>query len=115
MGQEIRTAYPEQHTCAECDTKFNCRSCHLPQNLVNKFENCIKIKNPFHNQNFAELHHVDCSQEFLHFCKEECVAEFYHYVLVVRIVLEIFKESDETYNDSNETSENTLILPWARQ
>lgn len=117
MGQEIRSDYPEEHTCIECGNKFTCRTCHLPQNLVNKFANCLKITNPFYGSNFTQLQHVDCNQETLHFCKEECLIEFYNYMIMVRVVIEIFNGVEETLNEKNNEKAEDLIpvLPWAHQ
>lgn len=117
MGQEIRTDFPEEHTCTECGHKFNCRTCHLPPNLVNKFENCLKITNPFHGENYAHFQHVDSSKPTLHFCKEECLVEFYQYMMMVKIVIDIFNGVDEALNDKNNEKVEDLIpvLPWAHQ
>lgn len=118
MGQEMPFESSGEHTCTECSETFQCRACHMPSNMINKFSQCLKCRNPFHNSGLSiedlSNDNFNSDTEYFYFCKEECLLEFYHHMVIVQAFLNVIKEmNDENEKDNEDTL--SIILPWARQ
>lgn len=116
MGQQIFDESSRSHLCTECGQSFSCRSCHLPQNLLNKFSSCFKLKNPFKQIDIPEVSvtmtNVPVEDDYFYFCKEECLLHFYNHLMIVQAFLNVIKEmNEEDMRENEETDIN--VLPWA--